>query len=45
MSPAHVVFAIGDAVGGGASPAVFAQVTQEAEAIVYLGDCYLEGRR
>jgi hypothetical protein len=43
MSSPHVVFAIGDAIGGGASPAVFAQVTQEAEAIVYLGDCYLDG--
>jgi hypothetical protein len=44
VNPPYVVFAIGDAIGGGASPAVFAQVTQDAAAILYLGDCYLDGR-
>ncbi|MEA2133434.1 MAG: hypothetical protein QOC68_1343 [Solirubrobacteraceae bacterium] len=43
-SEPHVVFVIGDAIGGGASPAVFAQATEDADAIVYLGDCYLAGR-
>ena len=38
-----VVYVIGDAIGGGASPAVFAHVSPDAAAIVYLGDCYLEG--
>jgi hypothetical protein len=42
-SEPHVVFVIGDAIGGGASPEVFAQATEDADAIVYLGDCYLEG--
>lgn len=44
VSASCVVFVIGDAIGGGASPAVFAQATPDADAIVYLGDCYLEGR-
>jgi hypothetical protein len=43
VEPPHVVYVIGDAIGGGASPAVFAQATPDADAIVYLGDCYLEG--
>jgi len=35
----------GDAIGGGASPEeVFGQATPDATAIVYLGDCYPEGR-
>src|SRR3954452_21626422 len=40
----QVVYVIGDAIGGGASPEVFGQATPDAAAIVYLGDCYLEGR-
>jgi hypothetical protein len=39
-----VVFVIGDAIGGGASPDVFAQVNEDADAIVYLGDCYEAGQ-
>jgi Calcineurin-like phosphoesterase len=48
MTPAGenpVVYVIGDAIGGGASPAVFDQVNPDAAAIVYLGDCYQVGTR